>query len=154
MKEQSKYLVRRSPLFLVREVRFSESTAWLDLLRERYPEKKFDDQLFWDRTILGAFTGDQLLGTVSLWGNELQWLAIDQKFRGRGVGRRLVEAAVQQAEMHRLDELHVKLNPANPEFEDLLMTMGFAPQASTEFYKRSLNRHPSEDGQEAECVSQ
>jgi hypothetical protein len=140
----TKYLSRTnlSPV-RIRPVRFSDVTAWLDCLRRNHPGKDFSPDLFWERDVWGAFDNGRLVGCVSLWDNELQWLGLDKKYNG-DILRDLVIRALCAAEDKGVERIVVKTNPMTPDLASTLLHFDFQEISEYEFLKTSGYRNASE----------
>jgi hypothetical protein len=140
----TKYLqsTNKSPV-RIRPVRFSDVTAWLDCLRRNHPGKDFSPDLFWERDVWGAFDNGRLVGCVSLWDNELQWLALDGKYN-KTILDELVRRAMGAAEDKGVERIVVKTNPMTPDLATLLLDFDFQEISEYEFLKVSGYRNVSE----------
>jgi hypothetical protein len=124
----------------IRPVRFCDVDAWLDCLRRNFPNRDFARDLFWDRDTWGAFDNGKLVGCVSLWDNELQWLALDRKYEGQYLDL-LLNRALSSAADRGMDLVTVKVNPIEPEMARLLADFNFDEISEYEFLRASQSRH-------------
>src|SRR5262249_8049165 len=98
---------------------------WLRLLRHQ-PKGCF-----------GAYSEDRLVGTVttSVYGEDLAWVGmmlVQREYRGRGIGRRLMIAALEYAQT---EVSTIKLD-ATPAGSTLYQALGFVPEAGIERWEK------------------
>lgn len=142
----------------IRPAEHADGTAVFALLRqfamsyrpERAAfERHYPRRLETDHTsLLVAAVGDQVVGyalafeTLTLYANgpitELQELVVDSEYRGRGVGRRLVESVIGRARARGSAEVTVATRRAGDYYDKL----GF--QETAGYYK--LRLRPRRDG--------
>lgn len=82
-----------------------------------------------DSDLIGAFRGTVLVGYTVAWTvgdqSELGNVAVAESERGRGVGRRLVEAALQRVRARASREVFLEVRESNRPARELYETFGF-----------------------------
>lgn len=93
-------------------------------------------QNFLGRMFIGAFEAQQLVGYAGLnryWGAKLRHKAsvggvyVAPAMRGKGVARRMIEAAIEKARSLGIELLHISANQAHPATVALYQSLGFEP---------------------------
>lgn len=80
---------------------------------------------------LVAATGTQICGFVIAWNvreeGEIATIAVDEKFRGRGLAHQLIKAALHEATRRGAETMFLEVRPANSIARHLYEKCGFAP---------------------------
>ena len=91
----------------------------------------------------GTYCDDRLVGTVttSVYSQELAWLGmmlVHREYRGTGIGRKLMLAALEYAKAEGVNTIKLDATPAG---RTLYEAMGFIPEAGIERWERSGSVH-------------
>lgn len=82
-----------------------------------------------DSDLIGAFRGDRLVGYAVTWTvgdqSELGNVAVDESERGRGVGRKLVEQALDGVRRRGSREVFLEVRESNVHAQELYQAVGF-----------------------------
>jgi GNAT superfamily N-acetyltransferase len=73
---------------------------------------------------------------------ELLGLVVDARYRGRGVGRRLVAAVEDWAAARGLDQMAVRSNVARTESHPFYERLGYVRVKTQHSYRKSLGKQP------------
>ena len=116
----------------------------LDVSRRFLAERLDRDE----SVVFAAFDGGvatgflQLYPLFSSWYARRQWflsdLYVDEALRARGIGRRLVEAAIAHAESTRARAILVELPYSEPHLTRFYSQLGFQRDAVFELYRRPM----------------
>jgi ribosomal protein S18 acetylase RimI-like enzyme len=71
-------------------------------------------------TLLGVYEEQQLVGFLGIQNEKIEMLFIDNDYRGKGYGKKLIEAALENYVIHWVD-----VNEQNPEAFGFYQHMGF-----------------------------
>jgi GNAT superfamily N-acetyltransferase len=102
-----------------------------------------------ESVVLAAFNGAAAIGFLQLyplfssWYAKRQWflsdLFVEGSFRERGVGKRLVEAAIEFAHQSQSRAILVELPFSEPHLRRFYSQLGFEKDAVFELYRRALD---------------
>lgn len=122
----------------------------IKLLREAYlpAALKLEEREMWNQTArdwnrlltlnpdgcFGAFCGEGLIGTVTVmtYGQNLAWIGmmiVAQEYRGRGIGKQLMLAALHYCESRNIATVKLDATPAG---RPLYQSLGFLPELPLE----------------------
>jgi ribosomal protein S18 acetylase RimI-like enzyme len=87
-------------------------------IKELVPEVK--QGLLAIDTLLGVYEEQQLVGFLGIQNEKIEMLFIDNDYRGKGYGKKLIEAALENYVIHWVD-----VNEQNPEAFGFYQHMGF-----------------------------
>ncbi|WP_207941164.1 hypothetical protein DOK78_001302 [Enterococcus sp. DIV2402] len=87
-------------------------------IKELVPEVK--QGLLAIDTLLGVYEEQQLVGFLGIQNEKIEMLFIDNDYRGKGYGKKLIEAALENYVIHWVD-----VNEQNPEALGFYQHMGF-----------------------------
>lgn len=82
-----------------------------------------------DSELLVADVNGEIAGYAVLWAvmdqGELGNVAVDESFRGKGIGTRLIQAALDSAEERGVHEVFLEVRRSNVRAQDLYRSFGF-----------------------------
>lgn len=83
-----------------------------------------------DSDLLVAEIGGTVVGYAVFWAvldqGELGNVAVDDEFRGRGIGTRLIEAVLKRAQERNVQEVFLEVRKSNVRAQDLYRAFGFS----------------------------
>lgn len=114
------------------------SDPWSEHLLQSGLESSLDSYLVWEEQ--KEIRGYCVLRTLADEG-EIQRIAVDQNWRRRGIGRRLMESMVSLARMKGVREIALEVRAGNQGARKLYESYGFRQEA----LRKGYYRNPQED---------